>query len=301
MARYLQGGALALMLVGCATVPRAPELPLGREVVLSGVTFYVEHEAIDEAVATEVVAALEAAVPRVLRWGAFTSPMHVRIHPSHDALEAAVHRFNYPWLRAWARYDTIDLQSPRTWGILGGTFPALVELVTHELTHCLMYQRSGDRQTWMRKGIPLWFREGMASVTANQGYRRPAEQELWRYLRSNPGKDPIAQANRLYQGEADIVYGAAHRAFEFLVGRYGDEAVRKVLERMEGGERFPEAFHHGIGLAEPVFVAEFLRYVRLEGWRGDERSASRPLIRSRQRGGIAAPRLPDGREMPAER
>ena len=43
---------------------------------------------------------------------------------------------------------------------------ALNELLTHELTHCVMYQRAGTDLNWSLKGIPLWFREGMASVTA---------------------------------------------------------------------------------------------------------------------------------------
>src|SRR6185295_2154512 len=47
------------------------------------------------------------------------------------------------------------------------------ELMLHELTHCVMYQRSASAADWSRKRIPLWFREGMASVTASQSYRWP--------------------------------------------------------------------------------------------------------------------------------
>ena len=66
----------------------------------------------------------------------------------------------------------------------GGLHPGQVaELLTHELTHCLMYQRSATADSWPYKGIPLWFREGMASVTAHQGYRRPHDEDIARYLK----------------------------------------------------------------------------------------------------------------------
>lgn len=242
-------------------------LSQSRTVQLGGTTFVLEWEPPDERVAGEVAAALEAALPRLTRWGGFTAPILVRIHPTHASLEQAVRRYDYPWLRAWARFDTVDLQSPRTWSLLGASVADVTELLTHELTHCLMYQRAGTANDWMFKGIPLWFREGMASVTASQGYRRLSDEELWRYLRRHPEKDPIADAESLYQAEADFVYGAAHRAFEFLVHRYGDEAVRAILDAMRAGSRFDAAFDAVVGLPERAFSREYVRFVKWEGWR----------------------------------
>lgn len=259
-----------LALAGCALLPRLPTLPDTHEVRAGNAVFLLQFEEVDARASRDLADALQVAVPRIERWGTFVAPMTVRIHPSHEALELAVNRLDYPWLRAWARYDTIDVQSPRTWSLLGAQQGQLVELLTHELTHCLMYQRAGTESDWMRKGIPLWFREGMASVTANQSYRRPTEEELWRYLRANPAKDPVLDADDLYQSESEIVYGAAHRAFEFLVDRFGDDAVRQLMTTMRGGQRFDDAFVRVAGMPADAFSREYVRYVRWEGWRGEK-------------------------------
>ena len=287
MRRISRAAALPLLatLVGCALVPRAGELDDARQVVVGEAVFVLQYAPVDEKTAQDVARALEVAAPRIARWGRFEAPMFIRIHPTHEALEAAVRRFDYPWLRAWARYDTIDLQSPRTWGLLGAGQEQVVELLTHELTHCLMYQRAGTASNWMRKGIPLWFREGMASVTAAQGYRRPTDEEIWRWLRSFPEKDPIADGDALYQAEAGIVYGSAHRAFEFLVARYGDAVVLDLLDRMKGGLRFSDAFERAVGFDEAAFAREYVRYVKWEGWRGPTKPRPQPLL---------APARPEG-------
>lgn len=267
-----------LTVAGCATLSRGGVQARTERVVVRGATFDVVFDPVDERAAKDIIVALAVAVPRLSRWGTFRAPMSVRIHPTHDALEVAVRRVNYPWLRAWARFDTIDVQSPRTWSLLGASQAQLVELLTHELTHCLMYQLGGTASDWTRKGIPLWFREGMASVTAAQGYRRPTDEELWRYLRAHPGQDPVSDADDLYQSEAEVVYGAAHRAFDFLVTRYGDEVVKSLMEEMSRGSRFAGAFRRQVGLDEKAFAAEYVRFVRLEGWRGQPSRNSGPLV-----------------------
>lgn len=242
----------------------------------------------DAGAAAQVARALKRAVPRVGRWGRIDREVTITIHSSHAALEAAVHREGFEWLRAWARYQTIDLQSPRTWGWFGAKDPEVEELLTHELTHCAMYQASASEWTWPHKGIPLWFREGMASVSAGQGYRRTTHEELWSfYSRSVPGAgdgypaamaraargyvsqdgDPVTDPEPLYQERSDVVYGAAHRTFEFLLERYGEERVRAAMARMREGRSFDQAFEAAFGITESAFASEFRRFVLWKGWR----------------------------------
>jgi len=243
-----------------------------------GAFFVVQFQPGDEGSARDVAKVLPRVEERLRRWGTFRAPVTVRIQPTHEALEEAAKRYDYAWLRAWARFDTVDLQSPRTWSLLGASQAQLLELLTHELTHCLMYQRAADAGNWTRKGIPLWFREGLASVSAGQGYRRPADEDIWRYLKANPDKDPVADAEDLYQTEADVVYGTAHRAVEFLVERYGPEAPGAVLDRMHEGSGFDAAFRSVVGLGQKAFAREYLRYVRWEGWRGGAVARRSPLV-----------------------
>ena len=239
--------------------------------------------------------ALAVALPQTARWGGLDTPISITIHPTHAGLEVAARRPGFDWLRAWARYGSIDLQSPSSWGIFGASDAQVVELLTHELTHCVMYQRAAGELTWSLKGIPLWFREGMASVTAGQGARRGSLEGLWSFyeqglaadgagdgeagrgaarVRLARGQrsegDPLGDPEPLYQERSEVVYGAAHHAFSFLVERYGEGRVRETLERMRGGAVFSRAFQESFGLAEADFGADFRRYVLWQGWRHGE-------------------------------
>jgi hypothetical protein len=260
------------------------------DVTGDGATVRVVYAADDGDAAQQVVDAVRRALPRAQRWGTLRAPVVVTVHPDHDALEQAVHREGYSWLRAWARYATIDLQSPRTWSggiaLFGPDQREIDELVLHELTHCAMYQASSSDWSWAFKEIPLWFREGMASYNARQAYRWKGVEEVSRYYAAaegsgggtgdasarahapRRGSDPLGDPEPLYQSESHAVYGTAHLAFQFLVERYGDEAVRRLLARMAEGHLFGSAFEHAVGIGAPAFEAEFRRYLAWGGWRG---------------------------------
>jgi len=257
-------------------------------VEIAGQVIRIHYE--DARAAAQVRRSLERALPRANRWGKLEREITITIHPSHAALEEAVHLPGYGWLRAWARYQMIDLQSPRTWSLLGADDAELDELLTHELTHCVMYQAAAGEWTWPHKGIPLWFQEGMASVTAEQGHRRKSLAELWDYYAKTvavPGAgdgfpvaiaraargyvsqdgDPVTDPEPLRQEHADIVYGAAHRTFEFLLERYGEARVRATMASMRQGRSFEKAFAESFGISEAAFASEFRRFVLWKGWR----------------------------------
>ncbi|HEX9241082.1 MAG TPA: hypothetical protein VF875_01440 [Anaeromyxobacter sp.] len=287
MVRLLSVLAAAWLASACA--PRVAQGGGQRtqEVTTDTAKFWILYGPEDADSALKVRQALEVAAPRIARWGGLRYPVTITIHPSHDALEAAVHRQNYDWLRAWARFQTIELQSPRTWSFFGGSQKKLEELVTHELTHCAMYQLAGDDLTWMYKEIPRWYAEGVASVTAGQGYRYggvevlfdfyqdklpgsgdgdPGRTRAAAYVAPQPG-DPIVDPDTLYQDQSHVVYGAAHHAAEFLVARYGEGRVLEVMKLMGTGLRFPAAFREAIGITDAEFAADFRRYVVWQGWR----------------------------------
>jgi hypothetical protein len=277
--------AAAVLAIACAPRLGGEPEPRTHAVAVAGARFRILHQPEDASAAGQVARALEVAAPRVGRWGGLTVPVTIVLHPTHERLEAAVRRPGYEWLRAWARHSRIDLQSPRTWRLFGASDREVAELLTHELAHCAMYQQSATEFTWPFKGEPLWFREGLASVTAGQGYRRVTLEDLWRFYAEGGdadeglpppdvdpggaagGADPIANPERLYQRNSDLVYGASHHAFAFLLARYGEARVRGVLRVMGEGSRFDEAFRSEIGISEEEFAADFRRYVVWQGWR----------------------------------
>jgi hypothetical protein len=290
--------ALALaqaLAAGCAHRQPGADEPRLDQVRVGEARFKLVYWPEDAAAAAQVVRALEQAVPRVSRWGGLAVPVTITIHPTHEAIDAAVGQKGFDWLRAWARYDTVELQSPATWGplglrVMGGSDKAVAELLAHELTHCVMYQRGAGEWSWSYKGIPTWFSEGMASVTAGQGYKRVDHAALWRFYearlpvagnaegisgararaslgRTDAEGDPLSSPGPLFRDHYDAVYGAAHRAFEFLLARYGEARVRLLLERMRGSKIFADAFQETMGISERAFVDDFRRYLVWQGWR----------------------------------
>ena len=278
---------VVLLVAGCAHRRSAAEVRV-QDVAVGDARFSVRWWSGDDRAARQVLRALETAAARAQRWGRLSHEVTITIHPDHAALEAAVDRAGYDWLRGWARFQTVDLQSPRSWKERAKDH-RVVELLAHELTHCAMYQRAGDERTWMHKEIPRWFSEGVASVTAGQGYRHGGPEDLRAFYLSKvsgagdgaPGRageparrearggDPMVDVDpdAMDEAKAAVVYGAAHHAVELLLRRYGEQRVRGVVERMGAGRRFPAAFKEAIGVTDAEFAAEFRGYVLSEGWR----------------------------------
>ncbi len=266
--------APALFLCGAACLSGASRGPaLHQSLTISESTIRLVYQPADAGAARDVVAALPAALVRAGRWGTLREPITVTLHPTHEALEAAVQRAGYRWMRGWARYATIDLQSPRTWQLFAPGREHLEQTLAHELTHCVMYQASGTSWSWPYKGIPLWFREGMASVTAGETLRRSAPERVAAFYDGSPAVqrqargDPLSDPEPLYQREDDLVYATAHLAFQFLLDRYGAERVRRLLAAMGEGDLFAGAFRRAIGIGPDEFEADFRRCLAWRGFR----------------------------------
>ncbi len=225
----------------------------------------VQYGLEDAETAEQVKGALRRAVAAAERWGRLSTPVLVTIHPTHRALEVATHHEGYGWMRAWARYASVDLQSPRTWP--DAKDGEVERLLAHELTHCVMYQSVASEWSWRRRLIPLWFREGMASVTAGQEQGRVQPEAIGRFYRdqtagegARPAGDPLTDPGPLYRSSSDLVYGTAHRAFHFLLDRYGEERVRRLIANMGDGDGFREAFWKAMGIPVEDFEGDFRRY-----------------------------------------
>ncbi len=233
---------------------------------------HLEYGLEDLESAERVKAALHRAVAAAERWGRLSAAVVVTIHPTHQALEVATHHPGYDWMRAWARYASVDLQSPRTWPYASDA--EVQQLLAHELTHCVVYQSVASEWSWRYRVIPLWFREGMASVTAGQEHTRVQPEVIRSFYRDRapgegawPTADPLTEPGPLYQSNSDLVYETAHRAFHFLLDRYGEERVRRVIANMGEGNGFREAFQRAVGIPVQDFEGDFRRYVVSQGSR----------------------------------
>jgi len=260
--RLLACAAPALLLA-CATArtPSTPhETPLASRVEAPGLVFQLAYSSADLQELPRIERGLLAAGARVARWGSFREGVLVRLLPDHAALEEAVDRHGYPWLRAWAFGEQVLLQSPRTWAPAAAD-DEVAELIAHEVTHALMYQllQRDEAGAPAAEEPPLWFREGMASVTAGQERRRLSGRELSQWAASHSGADLLRPPPELYRTEKDAVYSAAHRAFELLLRMTGEEAVRDMLRRVSAGAAFPDAFRSSTGQSLTDFERDAIR------------------------------------------
>ena len=168
------------LLWSCPTSPSPRDAPVTARVSSPSAWFEVTCAGEDVSALGFVSSALIDAAARTTRWGSFRREIAVRVVPDHAALEAAADRANHPWLRGWAFADLILIQSPRSLGAPSeeALRSDLRELLTHELTHVLMYQamEPGGLRGLLAVAEPdeppLWFREGVrAAVEVNE---RPA-------------------------------------------------------------------------------------------------------------------------------
>lgn len=212
----------------------------------------------DDEAARQVRRVLPGALSVAERWGAVSSPVVITIQPTHEALEAAAHRPGNTWLRAWARTRAIELQSPRTWSHGDATDEEMSQLLAHELTHCAMFQAIGG-DARVARGIPAWFREGMATTNAG---------ERFAVADARPAGEPLS-ASVLREGSGPpLVYATADRAFRYLAQRYGRQRIHLLLARVRDGTEFPEAFRGTMGVSLAVFEDDFRSHVGQERIRG---------------------------------
>jgi hypothetical protein len=252
------------MIVACRTPgPPAPDhLLIDNDVG----HFFVDLAGHDGDLAPELSTALAHAGPALAQWGHLDQTVEISLEPDHAALEHAIGHKNDPGIRAFTTYDRLFLQAPGTWPPSGASQKQLDETITHELTHALMFQLAADSTSWRRKPIPFWFREGMATFTADQGYRFPTLEALAQTLATSPVPDPVRDGADLSFAKFALAYGAAHHAFTFLIDRYGKDALRSLLARMKHGQTFTDAFVAEYGLSVDAFVKDFETYVRLRGF-----------------------------------
>lgn len=188
--------------------------------------------------ARRIRAALPAAVAAAARWGRLPDPTKIVLHRDQAALQAAAGLGAEGATLAWARDSLVDLVAPDAWPGGPGSALEVSLILAHELTHLVLYREAGPGGRWAALGIPSWFREGMATVTAGERHPRPRAGAL------GPGARPAA------------LQAGAHHAFLLLRARHGEAGVRRLVARLGEGAAFPEAFAGALGSPLPRFEAE---------------------------------------------
>lgn len=237
-------------------------------VELAGVPLQIAYAPARQADAARVTQAVQRASPGLSKWGGLGGPVTVYLAQSHGDLECASGQGGADWLRAWARADEVIFQTPAAWPPPGPNAQELDQLVLHELTHCLTFQRSAWRGDWTGRHIPLWFREGLAISTAGQGAGFGSLEDLANFYRAHPGLDPIGHPEPIENEQHAAVYGAAFHAYTFLVRRHSEAVVERLFHSMSVGRTFAQAFEDVLGFTEQSFLDDFRHYVEWRGYKG---------------------------------
>ena len=244
--------------------------PLSKLVVARPVSdrYELRTDGHHESDASRVEAAVKAAHEGLARWGGLPEPVTIYLVGTHGELERAVGRVGYDWLRAWTRRNDVIFQAPSTWN---ASDEALNKLMLHELTHALLFQRSGGATSWAFKNIPLWFREGMAIANAGQQGQYPSLEDTTLWLSKHPDLDAFADGEALSKSQSAEIYGFALHAFEYLEERVGHEQVLAFIDAMHDASDFAAAFEPTLGLALETFQSDFLAFLKKRSFRDARR------------------------------
>lgn len=172
--------------------------------------------------------------------------VELRLYPDQASFAAATGRPE-PWLRGWASYSVIHLVPPRLWRVR--THDAAEQRLAHELAHVATFHTLGSEPRARRVQLPLWFREGCASVVAGQG---PSRMPLDVVIDAASGHNPLHEPTP-WRGDHGVLYGAAHHAVARLVTLFGADVLVRLLHRAarDGEPRALErALHHECRLDE---------------------------------------------------
>jgi hypothetical protein len=127
------------------------------------------------------------------------------------------------------------------------------ELISHEWSHEELYERIGGFYHWYKE-IPLWFDEGLASLTMKE-YSRYDERAWKRIIDEKipyPKKRELislsqwGQANRIYKNNDEIVvpYATARHMVSQWYKKVGQQRLIEFLDSIKNGEKFEELYEY---------------------------------------------------------
>lgn len=229
---------------------------------LEGNNFIVRYQAEDSNIAETVLKSAENSYGPVSK--KFNYDMRgkilVVVYPTKDSLGRS-----FGWAADesamgvyWA--GVIRVLSPNVWVNEGD--PAKVNEIfetqgpmAHELTHLMVDYVTGGNYT-------RWFTEGIAQYEENKliGYRMEHNQithpdELYSFSEMDRGFDNLTDQN--------LAYYESLEAIHYLVDRYGEESLGRILTYLDRGHTMEESFRKVLGVSLDQFEKSFKLWVVL--------------------------------------
>jgi hypothetical protein len=176
-------------------------------------------------------------------------PIRVVLAPESSPLAANV----ASWVSGYAvpELDTIVLFPARVSSYPNGNLEALLH---HEVAHILLARAAGGGT------VPRWFNEGTATVAA----REWGIEDSARVALATIGRGPrsLGEVNAGFSGDtaaASRSYAVSAALVRYLVRRYGDDAVARILAGVARGDDFDDAFETATGENVYAFAHAYFR------------------------------------------
>lgn len=244
---------ISLFIVGvvafCVILQFAPTLSLrtGDMITWETEQYILYFNEDDRPGAEAIFAQLEKDVPRINETLEFTPSDKVEVYIYEN--QKVLHQKKYGFLVSLLRLDwyigdnvrdKVIIVSPINPGPVH-SFDSVVEVVSHEYVHALIYQ--------INKKVPLWLDEGLALFLTNgQPLISSMHSQIPTYKETQTN-NPIRFANA--NG-----YGMAHIYIEFLTETYGFESVLELVHAPKEHERI-------FSRTEKQLYDDWLEYLRM--------------------------------------
>lgn len=117
---YLLAAVAVVLISGCAALlpPMEYEDAEFASAGIPGLPVTLQYLPRDAEALPMIESAVSYGLAKASRWGGLDRPIRVVVLPDHDALEAAVDKRGYGWIRAWATESGISLESPCSWTVV---------------------------------------------------------------------------------------------------------------------------------------------------------------------------------------
>jgi tetratricopeptide (TPR) repeat protein len=185
-------------------------------------------------------------------------PIGFEMYPNHD--DFAVRTLAVPGLGAlgvcFGKLVVMDSPSARkpdefNWG----------STLWHEFTHVITLQITDHK-------IPRWFSEGLSVYEERKAYPGWGDDMKLEFLQAIKSKDPkkrflpIADLNKgFFDSRIFVSYYQASLVADYIEGKWGFQAIRKMLMLYKAGKSTADVFKEGLNLSTTDFDTEFMKWV----------------------------------------
>jgi hypothetical protein len=134
-----------------------------------------------------------------------------------------------PTLRAWSRWQQIDLLATDTWSEASDV--DVERRLTHELCHLASWHRAAN--STVARTLPRLVSEGVCSVVADQGALRIDAVTVGQELDDGRAFD--------FLNDSTFAYAVAHQVVVGLITCRGEGAISALLDNVYAGVPLSEA------------------------------------------------------------